>query len=166
MMGVDYSKLESVIQFSNFISALQNPEDLKKLVEDVKTAVAEYKAALGANAVMTEALKTKADVEKKQAKLDEKLKDQKDSADQAAESYSAAKRNFDEMVSKKVQELNDREVSIGLKEKKLTVWEINLTEEATRQATLQNDLVNKQVELQNLEAALKEKSDQIKTLVG
>lgn len=166
MNGIDYAKLESVIQFSNFISALQNPDELKQTLEDLKTTVDEYKALLGANSVMEEALKTKADVDKKQAKLDEALKNQRDSANQAEESYSAAKRNFDEMVSKKVQELNDREVSIGLKEKKLTVWEINLTEEATRQATLQNDLVNKQVELQNLEAALKEKSDQIKTLVG
>lgn len=104
--SIDYRKLEIVSQFAGLLEILSKPEEIKALVKDAKTILAENKALLGPLAVKanldTLLEREEADLEKKRERADNLI----ESARQQAESIvETANQRLEEAKKEKAETL-------------------------------------------------------------
>ena len=119
MNGIDFGKLETVMQFANFIELLKDPNTLSKMVSDAQKATSELKTLLGAQSTVEAAnnysKKIDADVKSKYDILETRSADL-DARD--VELAKAVKANNDQQNSKAL-ELDAREKTVSQHEKVL-----------------------------------------------
>lgn len=162
----NFDQLKALEDVTAFMSFIKDPDSYQKLVDEAKKVVADLKEVLGADAVISEAKKTKLKSDKEVGKALLDLDDKQEAFEQTKASFEAERKKFLAESSVKEADLGARE--LGIKENE-AAWTDNAkkqAEETARQDKRSAMLDQRESDLNQWDLALKAKAEQIKSLVG
>ena len=165
-VSVDHAKLESVMQFANFLDVLKDPQALKTTLTELQVASKELKALIETKTKIDQVDAYVADGQKQVKILRDILESEKGDFAKKVADQIKSEAEFSQYMQKSNDDLAQAKALVSVRERDVTKREVDVKEVEKQQGYKQKVLDNQKATQDTLQADLNEKATKLKALLG